>query len=69
MVIFRIFNTMNNNELQHLSKEELIAQIQLLQYQLAELKRLIFGQKRERFIPTQSGQTNLFDMDELKREN
>lgn len=69
VVIFHIFNTMNNNKLQHLSKEELIAQIQLLQYQLAELKRLIFGQKRERFIPTQSGQTNLFDMDELKSEN
>ncbi len=75
IVVFRIFNTMNNNDLSILSKEELIhinleqsAQIQLLQHQLAELKRLVFGQKRERFIPAQSGQASLFDMDELKNE-
>ena len=75
VVVFLIFNTMNNNDLNHLSKEELIrinleqsSQIQLLEHQLAELKRMVFGQKRERFIPARSDQTTLFDMDELKSE-
>jgi len=59
---------MNNNDLYALSKEELIANILLLQQQVAELKRLIFGQKRERFIPSDSAQATLFDMEELSVE-
>ena len=59
---------MNNNDLYALSKEELITNILLLRQQVAELKRLIFGQKRERFIPSDSAQATLFDMEELSVE-
>jgi transposase len=37
-------------------------QIELLNHQLAELKRMIFGAKRERFIPTDINQGSLFDL-------
>lgn len=38
------------------------AEVALLKYQLAELKRLIFGAKSERFISQIPGQLNLFDI-------
>lgn len=37
-------------------------QIELLNHQLAELKRMIFGAKRERFVPADSNQGSLFDL-------
>lgn len=38
------------------------AEVALLKYQLAELKRLIFGAKSERFISPVPGQLSLFDL-------
>lgn len=67
---------MNNNDLHSLSRFDLIrlnleqiTEINLLKEQLAELKRMIFGQKRERFAPADSGQTGLFDPDAFKTES
>lgn len=45
--------------------EKLIAQAsetESLKFQLAELKRMIFGAKRERFVPMDSNQGSLFDL-------
>jgi transposase len=39
-------------------------QIELLAHQLAELKRLVFGAKKERFIPSDPDQYRLFDLPE-----
>lgn len=48
----------------HITKEELVAENLRLKAELAELKRLIFGRKSERFVPDQAaavaGQLNLF---------
>lgn len=38
------------------------AEVGLLKHQLAELKRMLFGQKRERFISTDPAQGMLFDL-------
>jgi transposase len=46
-------------ELEKLSREELIFEVSSLREELAQLKRLIFGNKSERFIPTDSGQLSL----------
>jgi hypothetical protein len=40
--------------------EQLLADNKHLALQLAELKRLIFGSKSERFIPSESNQLGLF---------
>ena len=37
-------------------------EVTLLKHQLAELKRMIFGTKSERFIATDTGQMALFDL-------
>ena len=38
------------------------SEIESLKHQLDELKRMIFGAKRERFVPTHSNQGSLFDL-------
>lgn len=38
------------------------SEIELLRHQLSELKRMIFGSKRERFIPSNDNQTSLFEI-------
>lgn len=38
-----------------------------LKHQLSELKRMIYGSKRERFIPQDENQINLFDDEALKK--
>ncbi|MCL4483222.1 MAG: transposase, partial [Bacteroidetes bacterium] len=46
-------------------KAELVSfksEVTLLKYQLAELKRLVFGAKSERFIAPIPGQLSLFDL-------
>ena len=43
--------------------EELKATVMVLQQQLAELRRMIFGSKSERFVPVQDGQLGLFEDD------
>lgn len=53
--------------------EKLLAnnvEIESLKHQLDELKRMIFGAKRERFVPTDSNQGSLFDLpgQEVKEE-
>lgn len=40
-------------------KQRLLAENQLLKEELAELKRLIYGSKRERFVPTQKDDAQL----------
>lgn len=45
--------TLENQTYAHLSREELITENFHLKNQLAELRRLIFGSKRERFISTE----------------
>jgi transposase len=66
--LFRsIFACMESNETVTISKAEydtLKSQISLLEHQLSELKRMVFGAKRERFIPTNANQTTLFDTPE-----
>jgi transposase len=42
--------------------EKLLSENQYLKQQLAELKRLIFGSKRERFVPAGDSQLSLFDI-------
>lgn len=42
--------------------EKLLSENQYLKQQLAELKRLIFGSKSERFIPSDDSQLSLFDV-------
>ena len=38
------------------------SEIESLKHQLAELKRMVFGAKRERFVPADSNQASLFDL-------
>lgn len=40
-----------------------------LKFELAELKQLIFGQKRERYIPGDNNQTSLFGDDEAAKDS
>ena len=42
--------------------EQLESQVAQLTYQLDQLKRMIFGAKSERFVPTDPGQTTLFEV-------
>ena len=46
------------------------SEIESLKHQLSELQRMIFGAKRERFVPTDSNQGSLFDLpgEQLKPE-
>ena len=58
---------MADTEMVYISKAEyegLKSEIALLKYQLAELKRLIFGAKSERFLAPIPGQLSLFDLPE-----
>lgn len=48
------------------SNEKLISENEYLKQQLSELKRLIFGSKSERFVPTDDNQLSLFDLSEEK---
>ncbi len=45
------------------------SEIERLKYQLAELKRMIFGAKSERFIATDTDQMTLFDLPEQQTES
>lgn len=67
---------MENKDLNSLSKQELIeiiqkqqAQISYLTEQLNQLKRMVFGQKRERFVPAADNQLTLFNSDEIKEDS
>ena len=40
------------------------SEIEYLKHQLSELRRMIFGSKKERFVPGDSGQGTLFDLEE-----
>jgi transposase len=61
---------MKNEEMVTITKQEyqeLLAQkatIELLKHQLAELQRIIFGAKSERYIPSPANQTTLFELPE-----
>lgn len=44
------------------------SRISILEHQLSELKRMIFGAKSERFIATDTGQMTLFDLPEQQTE-
>jgi len=44
------------------------SEIEYLKHQLSELKRMIFGSKRERFVPEDPGQGVLFDLEEGERK-
>lgn len=48
--------------------ERILAEHAFLKQQLADLKRMIFGTKSERFIPSDTGQTQLFDSENLAQE-
>lgn len=43
--------------------EKLLSENEYLKQQLQELKRMIFGSKSERFVPTDDSQLNLFDVE------
>jgi len=45
----------------HLQYEKLLSENEYLKQQLQELKRMIFGSKSERFVPTDDNQLSLFD--------
>lgn len=69
--LFRsIFACMESNETVTISKAEyeaflkLKTEFEFLKHELSELKRMVFGAKRERFIPTNANQTTLFDTTE-----
>jgi preprotein translocase subunit SecD len=48
--------------------EMLLSENEYLKQQLNELKRLIFGSRSERFIPTDDSQLSLFDIEKKKEE-
>jgi transposase len=48
--------------------EKLLSENQYLKQQLDELKRLIFGSKSERFVPTDDAQLSLFEQEKIKEE-
>ena len=58
-------DTTSDIDLTDVSKDEIIQDLRSknakLEYELAELKRLIFGSKSERFISMDASQTSLFD--------
>nr|WP_053180706.1 transposase [Sunxiuqinia dokdonensis] len=47
---------------------EMKQQVELLSHQLAELRRMVFGAKKERFIPTDPSQYRLFDLPQEQAE-
>ena len=62
---------MESQETITISKAEydaFLAEITLLKHQLSELKRMVFGAKRERFIPSNDNQMSLFDLPEEKAD-
>lgn len=66
---------MDNTGVLKPSYQELLAknirleeEVSYLKEQLNQLRRLLFGQKRERFVTSVSGQQSLFDEDEFKSE-
>jgi transposase len=48
--------------------EKLLSENQYLKQQLDELKRMIFGSKSERFVPTDDAQLSLFEQEKKKEE-
>ncbi len=56
-------SVINQPEYKALLKENTILRDEdsFLKDQLEQLKRMVFGQKRERFIPGDNGQNSLFD--------
>lgn len=46
--------------------EKLLSENEYLKQQLQELKRMIFGSKSERFVPTDDNQLSLFDFDDAE---
>ena len=47
---------------------DLQGQVQTLEFQLSQANRLLFGQTRERFVPTeQAQQTSLFDQERMDK--
>lgn len=54
---------------QELARQVLVLQQEntFLKEELAQLKRLIFGSKKERFIPAHSGQQSIFDLAEAEQ--
>lgn len=48
--------------------EMLLSENEYLKQQLNELKRLIFGSRSERFIPSDDSQLSLFDIEKKKEE-
>jgi transposase len=42
--------------------ESMLSSISMLKHQLAELQRMIFGAKSERYVPQESNQTSLFEL-------
>ena len=60
--------TISKAEYQQLLKK--VSEVDLLKHQLADLQRMIFGQKRERFVSPDPNQGVLFDFPaEESREN
>ncbi len=55
-------------ELEKLSKEELIFKVINISEELAQLKRMIFGSKSERFIASDDNQLSLLTVEEKERE-
>ena len=51
-----------------LANKNLQAENALLKYQLAELKRMIFGAKSERFVPQDANQSSLFELPEEDKQ-
>ena len=47
-------------------KSTLESEVEYLKHQLSELRRMIFGSKRERFIPSDPGQGVLFDLEQIE---
>ena len=68
------FCHMTNTETITIPKSEYLTlkdkekRVELLEYQLKEMKRLVFGAKKERFVPPDSSQLSLFKLDYEKTE-
>ena len=67
-LLISTFHTMTTGETITISKQEyqelldFKAEVSLLKHQLAELRRMMFGQKRERFVSPDPAQGMLFDL-------
>jgi len=62
--------TILNQELEQiiLANKNLKSENDWLKYQLAELKRMIFGAKSERFVPQDANQPTLFELPEEDKQ-